>query len=98
MTVETGLAIDDAARASRAALLLERLTERQRQVLSAMIDGLLNKQIAANLGIDEKTVKMHRAGALRRLGSVNSAEAIRIGVEASFAVSSADPRRSFFRS
>jgi DNA-binding CsgD family transcriptional regulator len=41
-----------------------------------------NKQIAASLGIDEKTVKMHRAGLLVKLGASTSADAIRMGVEA----------------
>ena len=58
------------------------LTRRQRQVLEHMIAGFRNKQIAAVLGIDEKTVKMHRAGLLTKLGATTSAEAIRIGVEA----------------
>ena len=58
------------------------LTRRQRQVLEHMIAGYRNKQIAAVLGIDEKTVKMHRAGLLTKLGAATSADAIRIGVEA----------------
>ena len=44
--------------------------------------GYRNKQIAGRLGIDEKTVKMHRAGMLDRLGAPTSADAIRIAVEA----------------
>ena len=47
-----------------------------------MASGLLNKQIAYKLGIAEKTVKMHRALLLERLGVATSAEAIRIAVEA----------------
>jgi DNA-binding CsgD family transcriptional regulator len=58
------------------------LTPRQHQVLAHMIQGYRNKQIAARLGIDEKTVKMHRAGLLAKLGVATSADAIRIGVEA----------------
>ncbi len=58
------------------------LTPRQRQVLQQMIQGFRNKQIAARLGIDEKTVKMHRAGLLAKLGVATSADAIRVGVEA----------------
>ena len=44
--------------------------------------GLLNKQIAWELKISEKTVKMHRALLLERLGVSTTAEAIRIAVEA----------------
>jgi hypothetical protein len=77
--------VSNVARAERSALLLQRLTTRQREVLQAMIDGLGNKNIAGALGIEEKTVKMHRAAVLSRLQASNSAMAVRIGVEASFA-------------
>ena len=62
-----------------------RLTARQRQVLEQMIRGYRNKQIAGFLGIDEKTVKMHRAAMLARLDCATSADAIRVGVEAGLA-------------
>ena len=71
-----------AARRRRAEELVRALTPRQRQVLEHMIGGYRNKQIAAFLGIDEKTVKMHRARLLVRLGAASSADAIRLGVEA----------------
>lgn len=58
------------------------LSPRQRQILTLVAKGLLNKQIAYDLGISEKTVKMHRALMLERLGVATSAEAIRIAVEA----------------
>ena len=61
---------------------LEALTPRQRQVLKDMSLGYRNKQIAHRLGIDEKTVKMHRAALLRRLGVATSADSIRLAVEA----------------
>ena len=70
------------ARRSRAVSLVKALPERRRQVLELMARGLLNKQIAHQLGIAEKTVKMHRALMLERLGVATSAEAIRIAVEA----------------
>lgn len=66
----------------RAEELVRALTPRQRQVLEHMIAGYRNKQIAGFLAIDEKTVKMHRASLLARLGIGSSAEAVRIGVEA----------------
>ncbi len=62
--------------------LVRALTPRQLQVLEHMIAGYRNKQIAGLLAIDEKTVKMHRASLLTRLGIGSSAEAVRIGVEA----------------
>lgn len=70
------------ARQARATQQVDALPPRQREVLKAMASGLLNKQIAFNLGIAEKTVKMHRAMMLERLGVATSAEAVRIAVEA----------------
>jgi PAS domain S-box-containing protein len=71
-----------AVRQARARSLVAALPLRQRQVLQAMATGFLNKQIAFALGIAEKTVKMHRALLLERLGVATSAEAVRIAVEA----------------
>jgi PAS domain S-box-containing protein len=71
-----------AERRSDAAERVGALPQRQRQVLEAMARGLLNKQIAWELKISEKTVKMHRALMIERLGVGTSAEAIRVAVEA----------------
>lgn len=71
-----------ASRRARAVEMVQLLPARQREVLAGVAAGLLNKQIAYNLGISEKTVKMHRALLLDRLGVSTSAEAIRIAVEA----------------
>ena len=70
------------ARRARAVSLVKSLPERRRQVLELMARGLLNKQIAWELKISEKTVKMHRALLLEQLGVATSADAIRIAVEA----------------
>lgn len=70
------------ARRARAVSLVKALPERRRQVLELMARGLLNKQIAWELKISEKTVKMHRALLLEQLGVPTSADAIRIAVEA----------------
>jgi hypothetical protein len=51
-------------------------------VLELMARGLLNKQIAWELKISEKTVKMHRSLLLEQLGVATSADAIQIAVEA----------------
>jgi PAS domain S-box-containing protein len=83
---QVDLGLDDEAalsvRRARATAAVGELPPRQAQVLRAMAAGLLNKQIAHQLGIAEKTVKMHRALLLERLGVTTSAEAIRIAVEA----------------
>jgi len=70
------------SRRSTAAERVAKLPKRQREVLQRMARGLLNKQIAWDLKISEKTVKMHRALLLERLHVATSAEAIRIAVEA----------------
>jgi hypothetical protein len=70
------------ARRARAVSLTRALPPRRREVLALMSRGLLNKQIAWELKISEKTVKMHRALLLEQLGVATSADAIRIAVEA----------------
>ena len=69
-------------RRARAVSLVKSLPGRRRQVLELMARGLLNKQIAWDLKISEKTVKMHRRLLLDQLGVSTSADAIRIAVEA----------------
>lgn len=69
-------------RVTQASTLVSELTPRQKQVLEYMSRGLRNKQIGELLGIEEKTVKMHRASLLKRLGANTSADAIRIAIEA----------------
>lgn len=78
------MAIEDgaASRPAQARARVEGLTRRQRQILEALAKGRLNKQIAFELGLTERTVKMHRAAMLRALGVATVAEAIRIAIEA----------------
>jgi FixJ family two-component response regulator len=45
-----------------------RLTTRQRQILTLIVEGRLNKQIAAQLGVSENTVKVHRHRIMERMG------------------------------
>jgi PAS domain S-box-containing protein len=71
-----------AARRAHAVSRVKALPMRRRQVLQLMARGLLNKQIAWELKLSEKTVKMHRALLLEQLGVATSADAIRIAVEA----------------
>jgi FixJ family two-component response regulator len=51
----------------RAARCLATLTERERQVLELIVAGKLNKQIAADLGTVERTIKFHRANLMRKM-------------------------------
>jgi len=59
--------------------LAEPLTERERQVLQRIAQGLANKQIAAALGISEHTVKFHLSSIYAKLGATNRTEAVRLG-------------------
>jgi PAS domain S-box-containing protein len=60
------------------------LSSRQREVLVHLAAGKLNKQIAYELGISERTVKMHRAAVMTALGVRTNADAIRMAIEAGY--------------
>ena len=81
--VERALARDRAARAARAErdaarARMARLTPRERQVCALVATGLLNKQIAAELGTGEKNIKLHRAHVMEKLGVGSVAELVRL--------------------
>lgn len=58
------------------------LSPRQKEVLQEITAGYRSKEISHHLAISEKTVKMHRAILMEKLGISNMAMAIRIGIEA----------------
>lgn len=62
--------------------LIVQLTRREMQVLECMANGLPNKEIGRTLDISPRTVEIHRANLLRRMGVQHSSEAIRIAIEA----------------
>jgi FixJ family two-component response regulator len=57
---------------------LEKLTPREREVLTYVVAGRLNKQIAADLGTVEKTIKVHRGRVMTKLGVRSVAELVRL--------------------
>jgi FixJ family two-component response regulator len=61
---------------------IEMLTPREYELLPYVISGLLNKQIAFELGIAEKTVKIHRGKIMNKLGVHSVAELIRLAEKA----------------
>lgn len=69
-------------RHAHAVSLVKTLSPRQLEILEGIARGHRSKQIAWHLGLSEKTVKMHRALLMQKLGTANSADAIRIAVEA----------------
>lgn len=59
----------------------ERLTPREREVAALVVQGLLNKQIAARLGITEVTVKVHRRHLMGKLGLKSVADLVRFAAQ-----------------
>jgi two-component system, NarL family, response regulator YdfI len=60
----------------------EALTAREAQVLALLAEGLVNKQIAARLGISRHTVKTHLGALFHKLGVTTRAEAVAVGARA----------------
>jgi FixJ family two-component response regulator len=54
------------------------LTSREREVMACVVAGLLNKQIAAELGMSETTVKVHRHRVMEKMGADSLAELVRM--------------------
>ena len=68
--------------ASEAAIKLKLLTPRERDVLDGLAKGLPNKSIAYDLGISPRTVEIHRANLMSKLGVHSLSEALRIAFAA----------------
>ena len=56
---------------------LEMLTPRERDVFSLVVTGMLNKQVAFDLGITEKTIKVHRDHVMQKMGAQSFADLVR---------------------
>jgi FixJ family two-component response regulator len=72
--------------------LFDSLSAREREVVKRVAAGRMNKQIAAELGVSEITVKVHRANAMRKMHARSLAELVRITDR--LGVPSSGPRRS----
>jgi FixJ family two-component response regulator len=88
--VGRAIARDASARAARSEQettqsRLDSLTPREREVLTHVMAGRLNKQIAADLGTAEKTVKVHRARGMEKMRVRSVAELVRMVERARFA-------------
>ena len=70
------------ARALEAQARLNILTDREREVLDGLVEGLPNKTIAYDLGISPRTVEIHRANLMQKLEVRSLAEALRIAFHA----------------
>jgi len=69
-------------RAAAARGRVERLTRREREVLAGVAGGLSNRRIGEKLAISPRTVEIHRANMLNKMGANHTSEAIRIAIEA----------------
>jgi FixJ family two-component response regulator len=81
--VEEALRVDAAARAVWSTRLsvserLATLTRRERQVFEYVVAGRLNKQIAADLGIVEKTIKVHRGRMMHKMNAASIVELVHL--------------------
>jgi FixJ family two-component response regulator len=76
-------------RQAEAAMLRERfesLTPREREILPLVVSGLLNKQVAAEIGATEATVKVHRSQLMRKMGASSLADLVRMSEKMGIAV------------
>lgn len=73
---------DAGARREDAQARLNILTDREREVLNGLVEGLPNKSIAYDLGISPRTVEIHRANLMQKLDVRSLSEALRIAFQA----------------
>jgi FixJ family two-component response regulator len=66
------------AEKTKARRMLDLLTPREFEVMQLVVTGMLNKQIAAELGTAEKTIKVHRGRVMKKLGIASVAELVRL--------------------
>ncbi len=59
--------------------LFESLTTREREIMTLVTAGLMNKQVAGELGLSEITVKIHRGNVMRKMGVRSLADLVRAG-------------------
>jgi FixJ family two-component response regulator len=71
-------AIEDLRQSFEAAARIALLTDRQREVLALVVEGLPNKAIAVRLGLSEKTVESHRHQVMHRLGVGNVPDLVKL--------------------
>jgi len=81
--IQQALQRDSAARAQQTEIhaleeRFESLTVREREVMTLVVSGMLNKQIAAELGASEATVKIHRGHVMEKMHAGSIVELVRM--------------------
>ena len=94
--IQQALEIDRAARQERSMVAevrrrYESLTKREREVMRLVVSGLLNKQIAGELGSSEVTVKMHRGQVMRKMKAQSIVELLRMAEKIEITSGAAPP-------
>ena len=97
--VRTAIEQGASVRRSRAATAklrqrYEGLTSREREVLTLLVTGALNKQVAATLGVVEQTIKFHRAQIMERMEAKTVAELMHIAARLEIGTPSEPPAQS----
>ncbi|MBW9117404.1 response regulator transcription factor [Rhizobium cauense] len=69
---------EEATQTASLRLMYSKLTERERQIMSLVVEGKLNKQIAAEVQLAEATVKLHRGHMMRKMRALSVADLVRI--------------------
>jgi FixJ family two-component response regulator len=94
--IQHALEIDRAARLERSMVAelrrrYESLTKREREVMKLVVSGLLNKQIAGELGSSEVTVKMHRGQVMRKMKAQSLVQLVRMAEKIGITSEAAPP-------
>jgi FixJ family two-component response regulator len=95
--IHSAIELDRNSRRERTDLMqlrrsLSELTPREREVLPLVVSGLLNKQAAAELGISEVTLQIHRSRVMRKMGADSVAALVRMAAALGIPLPTRGPR------
>ncbi len=71
-----------------------KLTARERQVCALVVSGLLNKEVAWELGVSERTIKVHRGRVVKKMGARSLADLVRMAGRLGIPVQGGGPART----